>query len=523
MELIKNIDENFNFQNNNIRIIGTYTEPWFVAKDICKILDLSNTTESLKNIPEKWRGSEILSTLSGNQNTNIINEAGLYKLIMRSNKPIAQKFQEAVCEDILPSLRKKGEYKIQSILNKYEQLEEEKKKIEKENKDLHRLVKRKERQKFRKKYSVYIISNPDTENSYKIGSTKNRKGRLENLQPGAPNYYKIEYSRTVSSLYEQSAIESILLVILNKYRVKNEFKGSKIREWVQNLDLETIKTELDIIVDFIEERKIFRKAYEVEELEEKEEAEIVDEEKVEEEEIIDKEKEDIHITKICYVCKEEKYLSEYYDRTENVDGKEGLCKICYNQKKSKLKEIKKTQKKAEEEGKKMCVTCNIILDYDKFYKHGTSKDGYEHSCISCKKNANKIKTSKKCMSCYVQKFIEEFDPYRLGYNKFCKKCVNEKILDIEDVNKKKCYNCKKVLDVSQFPKNKSSYDGYNNSCSICNTEKGKKYREKLIVEEKIEVKNKMCNTCKLVKPIDNFYNRRVSKDGKDLYCKDCKK
>ena len=41
-------------------------------------------------------GSEIISTTSGNQNTNIINEAGLYKLIMRSNKPIAQKFQEAV-------------------------------------------------------------------------------------------------------------------------------------------------------------------------------------------------------------------------------------------------------------------------------------------------------------------------------------------------------------------------------------------------------------------------------------------
>jgi len=47
-----------------------------------------------------------------------INEAGLYKLIMRSNKKVAQKFQEVVCEDILPSLRKKGSYTIQSILDK---------------------------------------------------------------------------------------------------------------------------------------------------------------------------------------------------------------------------------------------------------------------------------------------------------------------------------------------------------------------------------------------------------------------
>ena len=60
MELIKNIDENFNFQNNIIRVIGAYEQPWFVAKDICKILDLSNTTEALKNIPEKWRAQKLL-------------------------------------------------------------------------------------------------------------------------------------------------------------------------------------------------------------------------------------------------------------------------------------------------------------------------------------------------------------------------------------------------------------------------------------------------------------------------------
>ena len=69
-------------------------------------------------LPEKWRGSEKLNTFGGEQNMNIINEAGLYKLVMRSNKPIAQKFQEVVCEEILPSLRKKGEYQIQSILDK---------------------------------------------------------------------------------------------------------------------------------------------------------------------------------------------------------------------------------------------------------------------------------------------------------------------------------------------------------------------------------------------------------------------
>jgi prophage antirepressor-like protein len=45
MELINQIDETINFNENTIRVIGTYTDPWFVAKDICKILELSNITE----------------------------------------------------------------------------------------------------------------------------------------------------------------------------------------------------------------------------------------------------------------------------------------------------------------------------------------------------------------------------------------------------------------------------------------------------------------------------------------------
>ena len=63
----------------------------------------------------------------------VVNEAGLYKLIMRSNKPIAEKFQEWVCEDVLPSIRKKGEY----ILEEYKQkLEKQEKELETNNQKL---------------------------------------------------------------------------------------------------------------------------------------------------------------------------------------------------------------------------------------------------------------------------------------------------------------------------------------------------------------------------------------------------
>ena len=90
--LINQIDKTFLFDKKEIRIIGTCDEPWFAAVDICNVLGLKNVTVSLKNIPDKWRDLKMLVTPFGNQNMIIINESALYKLIMRSNKQITEKF-----------------------------------------------------------------------------------------------------------------------------------------------------------------------------------------------------------------------------------------------------------------------------------------------------------------------------------------------------------------------------------------------------------------------------------------------
>ena len=58
MELIKQIDKNVSFDEKNIRITGSYHEPWFVAKDICNILELKNITEAMKMIPESCMSSQ---------------------------------------------------------------------------------------------------------------------------------------------------------------------------------------------------------------------------------------------------------------------------------------------------------------------------------------------------------------------------------------------------------------------------------------------------------------------------------
>ena len=103
------------FENENVRIVGTLENPFFVVKDICDMLELSNVTNAIRNIPDKWKSVNIIKTKSGNQNMITLNESGLYKLIMRSNKLVAEKFQDWICEDILPSIRKKDEYKKKII------------------------------------------------------------------------------------------------------------------------------------------------------------------------------------------------------------------------------------------------------------------------------------------------------------------------------------------------------------------------------------------------------------------------
>ena len=120
--IIENKDiEIYNFENENIRVVGTPENPFFVVKDICNILELSNVTNTMRNIPDKWKSSEIIKSTSGEQLSITVNESGLYKLIMRSNKPIAQKFQEWVCGEVLPSIRKKGQYKLEEYKSKIQQ------------------------------------------------------------------------------------------------------------------------------------------------------------------------------------------------------------------------------------------------------------------------------------------------------------------------------------------------------------------------------------------------------------------
>ena len=91
-----------------IRIITKDNEPWFVASDICRSLDLSNPTMAMQRIDDDEKAKFNLG-LSGGE-TNCVNEYGLYSLVLASRKREAKDFKRWITHEVLPSIRKNGGY-----------------------------------------------------------------------------------------------------------------------------------------------------------------------------------------------------------------------------------------------------------------------------------------------------------------------------------------------------------------------------------------------------------------------------
>jgi anti-repressor protein len=105
--------QRFDFKGSALRTLTDEAgEPWFVAKDVCDILELHNVTEALRPLDDdeksNFRNSEVAQ--NGGRAPIIISEPGLYKLIMRSRKPEAKEFQRWVTHEVLPQIRKTGGY-----------------------------------------------------------------------------------------------------------------------------------------------------------------------------------------------------------------------------------------------------------------------------------------------------------------------------------------------------------------------------------------------------------------------------
>lgn len=100
----------FNYQSNEIRTVTKNGEPWFVLKDVCMVLGLAKPSNVATRLDDDERGACLMGTPSGDQNMVIINESGLYSVILRSDKPEAKPFRKWVTSEVLPSIRKTGAY-----------------------------------------------------------------------------------------------------------------------------------------------------------------------------------------------------------------------------------------------------------------------------------------------------------------------------------------------------------------------------------------------------------------------------
>nr|DAO73586.1 MAG TPA: repressor domain protein [Caudoviricetes sp.] len=100
--------QKFDFRGTSLRTLTDEAgEPWFVAKDVCDILGHSNVSMALDRLDDDERSK---FNLGRQGETNIVNEAGLYVLVLGSRKPEAHEFQRWVTHEVLPSIRKHGGY-----------------------------------------------------------------------------------------------------------------------------------------------------------------------------------------------------------------------------------------------------------------------------------------------------------------------------------------------------------------------------------------------------------------------------
>ena len=112
------MNEIFDFYGQDVRTVIINNEPCFVGKDVAEILGYTNPRQALKNhVDEDDKGVSKCDTPGGKQDLVIINESGLYSLILSSKLPQAKEFKRWVTSEVLPTIRKNGMYATDELLD----------------------------------------------------------------------------------------------------------------------------------------------------------------------------------------------------------------------------------------------------------------------------------------------------------------------------------------------------------------------------------------------------------------------
>lgn len=106
--------ERFDFNGSEIRVFILDGEPWFVARDVATVLGYRDSSNATRILRDREIRTHQVSTSAGLRESKLINEQGLYRLVMRSEREEAEVFQDWVTGEVLPSIRKTGGYSVVS-------------------------------------------------------------------------------------------------------------------------------------------------------------------------------------------------------------------------------------------------------------------------------------------------------------------------------------------------------------------------------------------------------------------------
>lgn len=100
-----------------VRTVTIDHEPWFVAADVCKALDIGDTHVAIRRLDEDEKGRCSIPTPGGLQSLSAVSEAGLYSLVLASRKPEARRFRRWIVHEVIPAIRRHGMYATEDLLS----------------------------------------------------------------------------------------------------------------------------------------------------------------------------------------------------------------------------------------------------------------------------------------------------------------------------------------------------------------------------------------------------------------------
>lgn len=177
----------FNFGDYQVRTVIKEGEPWFVAKDVCSVLEVLNTSEAVSRLDDDEKGIDSIQTNGGQQKLTIINESGLYSIILTSRKPEAKAFKKWVTSEVLPSIRKSGMFSLSDVSSLIEEA-----RLNSEN-----------------VVYVYVVENEVT-GSVKVGVSSSPKKRLSTLQTGTEHKLNLVHVSDATVVVSEKKVHELL-------------------------------------------------------------------------------------------------------------------------------------------------------------------------------------------------------------------------------------------------------------------------------------------------------------------------